>query len=102
MKTILLAQLESVTELVDHAAAQDMRWWFLGLLIFGGAALYLVARYWAVRHDKLSERLDRVQDAQTHYLQENNARLVGALEHSTAAMHGFSAVVAAVKHLFEK
>src|SRR3954471_24515956 len=97
----ILAQIESATKLIDHAAAQDMRWWFLGLLVVGGVSLWVVARYWADRHDRMTERLDKVQDSQTSYLKDSNARLVEVVADNSAAMKAFSQTVGAVKHLFE-
>ena len=97
---VMLAQVESATKLIDHAAEKDMRWWFLGLLVVGGAALWVVARYWASRHDRMSERLDKVQDSQTAYLKESNARLVEVVSDNSAAFKEFSQTIATVKHLF--
>src|SRR3954453_4000250 len=95
-----LAQVETATKLIDHAAAQDMRWWFLGLLVVGGVALWLVARYWAERHDRMSERLDRVQDGQTAYLKESNAHLAQVVADNSTAFKEFSQTMNAVKQLF--
>ena len=97
----LLAQIESATQLIDHAAAQDMRWWFLGLLVVGGVSLWVVARYWADRHDRMTERLDKVQDSQTAYLKDSNARLAEVIADNSAAMKAFSQTIEAVKHLFQ-
>ncbi|HEV7405145.1 MAG TPA: hypothetical protein VGO11_19535 [Chthoniobacteraceae bacterium] len=96
-----IAQIETATKFIDHAAAQDMRWWFLGLLVVGGAALWIVARYFAARHDRMSERLDKVQDSQGEYLKASNAQLVNVVADNSATMKQFSATFAAVQHLFE-
>ena len=96
-----VAQIETATKFIDHAAAQDMRWWFLGLLVVGGVSLWVVARYWADRHDRMTERLDKVQDGQTAYLKDSNARLVEVVADNSAAMKAFSETIGAVKHLFE-
>jgi len=97
---MLFAQLDSATKLIDHAAEQDMRWWFLGLLIFGSVALWLVARYWADRHDRMSERLDKVQDGQTAYLKDSNARLAEVVAANSTAFKEFSQSLALLKQLF--
>ena len=99
---MFLAQLETVTKLVDHAAQQDMRWWFLGALMSGGAGLMLLARYWTQRHDRLSDRLDRVQDAHTAYLQQGQAKLAEVVGENAAAMREFSHAISAVEHLFAR
>lgn len=95
-----LAQIDAAAKLIDHAAQQDMRWWFLGLLVFGSIALWLVARYWAERHDRMTERLDKVQDCQTAYLKESNSRLAEVVADNAAAFKEFSQTISAVKHLF--
>src|SRR3954467_7371944 len=94
------AQIESATKLIDHAAEQDMRWWFLGLLIFGSVALWLVARYWAERHDRMSERLDKVQDGQTGYLKDSNAKLAEVVADNATAFKEFSQTLVLLKQLF--
>ena len=97
----IFAQIESATKLIDHAAEQDMRWWFLGLLVVGGAALWIVARYWASRHDRMTERLDKVQDNQTTYLKDSAARLVEVVADNSAALKAFSQTVDSVKQFFD-
>ena len=39
-----LAQIETAVKIVDHAAEQDMRWWFLGRLVVGLLAALGLAR----------------------------------------------------------
>lgn len=102
----ILAQLETATRFADHAAEKDVRWWFVALLVFvlfafGSIALSGI-RYFTRRHDKLSDRLDQVQDNQTKYLQDTNQRLVGVIEQNSRIMSGFSETVKAVQHLFQK
>lgn len=101
MKWVCLAQVSDATKLLDHAAAQDMRWWFLGLLGVMMAGIYFLARYWGTRHDRLSERLDRVQDERTKYLEGQNAQMMQVLGENTIALRKFSEAVQGVQHLFE-
>ena len=101
MTNYLFAQLESVARLVDHAAEQDMRWWFLGALLAAGMAIIVLARYCADRFSRLSNRLEQVQDQRTTYLEKNGATLVATIADNAAAMREFSQAVSAVEHLFE-
>ena len=95
-----LAQLESAARLVDKAAQEDMKWWFLALLVLGVVVIWLVARYWAEQHKALGRRLDVVQDAHTSYLTTMNERLVTVLTQNTEATKHFSETVAAARDLF--
>lgn len=99
---LFCAQLETATKVIDHAAQQDMRWWVLALLVVVGLTLRVLARYWTGRYDKLSDRLDRVQDERTHYLEQNGAKLVETIADNAAAMREFSHAISAVKHLFSE
>lgn len=102
MKWLCLAQITDAQKLLDHAAAQDMRWWFLGLLGVMLAGIYFLARYWGSRHDRLSERLDKVQDERTRHLEGQNAQIIMVLGENTIALRKFSEVVASAQHLLDR
>src|SRR4051812_34096279 len=95
----LLAQVDEALKTLDHAAQMDMKWWFLGLLGTGLAAIWMVARYFTIRHDALSTRLDKVQDDRTSELKENNGRLVKVIEDSNQIIKAFTEMLGTVKHL---
>jgi uncharacterized membrane-anchored protein YhcB (DUF1043 family) len=98
----VLAQITETMRALDHAAAQDMRWWFLGLLMTVGLAVGWVARYFGRRHDRLSDRLDRVQDEHTEYLQEQGDKMAGALRDNASAFRQFGAAIESFnKHLIK-
>ena len=94
----LIAQLDEALRAVDHAASQDFKWWFLGLLCIGLIALYLLARFFVERDRRLSNRLDKVQDEHTATLTNMNTQQATIIAENTVA---YRELGQALRHIAE-
>lgn len=99
---IFLAQLDTAIKTLDHAAAMDMKWWFLGMLAIFLGSTYLRDKKADARHDALAARLDKVQDDHTSYLKDCNGRILSVIERSNEVFAKFTEICSQVKALWAK
>jgi hypothetical protein len=82
-----LAQINEAVKVIDHAADKDFRWWFMGLLVIGLMALFGLAKVGKGFLDRLSNRLDAVQDGNTKYLQDTGHKQLTVIAENSLAMN---------------
>jgi hypothetical protein len=89
----MIAQIDSALRAIDHAASQDFKWWFLGLLALGLVALWLMIKLFIKRDERLSNRLDKVQDEHTKTLLDLNTRQAQIIAENTMALGRLAAAL---------
>lgn len=97
-----LGQIDQAIKTLDHAAAMDMKWWFLGLLTIFMGSIWILAKSFTKRHDALSAKFDATQAERISELKDVNNKQSQAMSVFATALDRFTNFLDNHAHLFEK
>jgi hypothetical protein len=88
---------DDILKAADHAAKQDDRWLFIALLVIGLITIWFITKYFMAQVVSLTEKVHKIQDNFTSYLQGQNKETVAALAKASMIIEQNSLVIADLK-----